>query len=173
MREMHWPEAEPLSGVLIDTDALHVSSAPMGGAALISGDLTAAVATLAPEAPMLGLGGECGAAPWGARIGRDRALLALPDTCTAQNGWHEGGFAITPADDLWAVVTITGRAADRIIAEGTSIDPDGGSRSAAVLFAGLNCLLLRVKDGYAICVQTPLVWYLCEWLKAVARDGEE
>lgn len=171
MREMHWPEAEPLNGVLIDTDALHVRCASMDGGALVSGDLAAAVAALAPGAPMLGLGGECNAAPWIARIGRDRGLLALADACTVPEGWHEGGFAITPADDLWTVVTITGRAAERVIAEGTSADPDGGSPSAAVQFAGQTCLLLRAPEGYAVCIQTPLVWYLCEWLKAVAKDA--
>lgn len=170
MREMHWPETEPLKGVLIDTGVLHVSCAPMGGAALISGDLGAAVAALAPGALMLGLGEECGALPWAARIARDRVLLVTQSTCSARAGWHEGGFAVTPADDLWTAFTITGPAADRVIAEGTAVDPDGGSPSAAVLFAGRSGLLLRVSSGYVVCVETPLAWFLCEWLKAVAGD---
>ncbi|RKF16151.1 hypothetical protein D6850_00870 [Roseovarius spongiae] len=167
---MDWPELIDLDDVLIDTADLHATCRRTGGAVLISGDLDAAIAALAPAAPLLGLGGDAATLPVGLRIARDRALLVCDAPTDATPGWHAGGFAATPADDQWAIFTLSGRAAPRVIAEGASIDPDGGSASAAVLFAGETCLLGRHDEGYVVLIEWPRAWFLAEWLNRVAAD---
>lgn len=170
MREMDWPEPPPLAGVLIETGALRVTLSALGGATLISGDLRAALDTLAPGAPMLGLGGAAPDAPFALRIARDRVLLVTDAPLEAEPGWYAAGYATTPADDQWSQVLVTGPDAGRVIAEGTAADLGRGSPSAALLFAGLTCLLLRREEDFAIMVETPRLWFLAEWLAAVAGD---
>lgn len=169
MREMNWPELPDLSGEIIARNDLRVTGATAPAALLISGDLDAALAALAPGAPMLGLGADTqadgGAGTWAARIARDRALLvgaALPDVAA---GWHAGGYGISQAGDLWRLFAVAGSAADRVIAEGTSADITAASPSAAVLFAGQTCLLLRQRGAWLIGAETPRAWALATWLK--------
>ncbi|MFX0541087.1 hypothetical protein ACEWPM_005055 [Roseovarius sp. S4756] len=164
MRERDWPELPSLGGDIIARDDLRVTCAPMPAAMLISGDLKAAVAAVSPDAPMLGLGGQTGGGAWAGRIARDRALLVSDAPITAASGWHADGYAMTPADDLWQVFTLTGPAAARVIAEGTAADIEAGSPSAAVLFAGQTCLLLRRGEATLICAETSRAWAMAEWL---------
>ena len=55
MREMEWPAARGGAELLIDRQRLIVRRLGGLGQTLISGDLDAAIADLAPGAPMLGL----------------------------------------------------------------------------------------------------------------------
>ena len=55
MRETRWPPARGRAGILIDRPRLQVRALDGLGQTLISGDLEAAVAALAPGAPTLGL----------------------------------------------------------------------------------------------------------------------
>ena len=55
MREMEWPPARGGAGLLIDRQRLTARRLGGLGQTLISGDLDAAIAELAPGAPMLGL----------------------------------------------------------------------------------------------------------------------
>ncbi len=175
MREMDWPAMDEEGDAdLIARADLRGRREGMGGGVLVSGNLEAALAALAPDAPMLGLGGECGGAPaYGVRIARDRALLVGEAPFEVRSGWHEAGFAATPADDLWTVFTLSGAASARVIAEGTGADPGGGSPSAAVLFAGEVCLLLRRADSHVIAIETPRAWFLARWLRAVAAGLDD
>ena len=78
MRETRWPAARGRAGLLIDRPRLQARALDGLGQTLISGDLEAAVAALAPGAPTLGL---YALAPEGAhalRIGRMSALLVTP-----------------------------------------------------------------------------------------------
>src|SRR5260370_17299775 len=93
MREMRWPPARGGAGLLVDKPRLHARAVSGLGQTLISGDLEAAIAALAPGAPMLGL---YAFAPDGAhalRIARDSALLLTPSTLGADQGWREGWCA--------------------------------------------------------------------------------
>lgn len=162
MRERDWPELPPLEGEIVTRDELRVTGARMTTAWLVSGDLTAAMAALAPDAPMVGLGGDTGAGAHAVRIARDRVLLVAEADIAP--GWHDG-FAATPADDLWHVFTLEGPAAQRVIAEGTAADVAAGSPSASVLFAGQTCLLMRHGDAWRLCAETPRAWAMAEWLK--------
>ena len=111
---------------------------------LISGDLGAAIAALAPGAPLLGLYAPAPAGAHALRIARDRALLVTPAPLGAADGWRDGWCA-TAVDDGWAAIDVEGPDAPSALAQGTSADLAAGSPSAAVLFAGFRCLL--AADG--------------------------
>jgi len=163
MRERDWAPARRLSGALIDKPRLAARAVEGLGRTLISGDLEAALAALAPGTPTLGL---YALAPEGAhalRIARDRALLVTPALLGAADGWRDG-FCATPVNDGWATVDVTGPDAPLALMQGTSADLGGGSPSAAVLFAGLRCLLARTEAGFRLHVETPWLEALLSWL---------
>jgi hypothetical protein len=163
MREMNWPPARRAEGELIDRPRLQARALSGRGSALISGDLDAAIATLAPGAPILGL---YALAPEGAhalRIARDRALLVTHAPLGVADGWREGWCA-TSVDDGWAAVDVGGPDAPLALAQGTSADLAADSPSAAVLFAGLRCLLARTETGFRLHVEAPWLEALLIWL---------
>jgi len=163
MRERDWTPARQPFGVLIDRPRLSARAVEGLGRTLISGDLEAAIAALAPGAPMLGL---YALAPFGAhglRIARDRALLVTPAPLGAADGFRDG-FCATPVDDGFATVDVTGPDAPLALIQGTSVDLDAGSPSAAVLFAGLRCLLVRAEAGFRLHIEAPWLEALIAWL---------
>lgn len=138
------------------------------GQTLVSGDLDAARAALAPGAGEVGLWGVAGEGAgdgaYAARIARDRALLVTPSPLAAAPGWRDG-FAVSPCDDLYAAVEISGPAMPQLVAEGTAADLEAGSRSAAVLFSGVSCLLYRAGPERArLHVESPFAAYIWTWL---------
>jgi hypothetical protein len=166
MREMRWPPARSGAGPLIDRPRLQARAAGGLGQTLISGDLEAAAAQLAPGAPMLGL---YALAPEGAhalRIGRSSALLVSPAPLVVAEGWREGWCA-TSVDDGWAAIDVSGADAPLALAEGTSADLAAGSPSAAALFFGLRGLLARTPSGFRIHVEAPWLETLLAWLDGV------
>jgi hypothetical protein len=166
MREMRWPPARSVEGLLIDAPRLEARRRRELGQTLISGDLEAAMAQLAPGAPMLGL---YALAPEGAhalRIGRSSALLVSPAPLVVAEGWREGWCA-TSVDDGWAAIDVSGADAPLALAEGTSADLAAGSPSAAVIFFGLSGLLARTPSGFRIHVETPWLETLLAWLDGV------
>jgi len=163
MREMAWPPARRSEGTLIERPRLRAHALPGRGSTLISGEVRAAVQALAPGAPILGL---YALAPEGAhalRIARDRALLATPSPLGATDGWRDGWCA-TSVDDGWVAVDVSGPDAALALAQGTSADLTGGSPSAAVLFAGLRCLLARTAGGFRLHVEAPWLEALLIWM---------
>ena len=131
MREMEWPPARGGAGLLIDRQRLTARRLGGLGQTLISGDLDAAIAALAPGAPMLGL---YALAPEGAhalRIGRTSALLVTPGPLGVADGWRDGWCA-TSVDDGWAAVEVSGADAAQALMQATSADLASGSPSAAV-----------------------------------------
>ncbi len=132
---------------------------------LVSGDLDAARDMLAPGGGEVGLWGIAGDGAAVVRIGRDRALVVSGSPPVVAAGWH-GGFAASPCDDLYAVLEIAGAGLAEVIAEGTSADLAAGSRSAAVLFAGVPCLLYRTGEQAArLHVESPFAAYIWTWLQ--------
>ena len=166
MRETRWPPARSGAGLLVDRSRLQARGAGGLGQTLISGDLEAAVAVLAPGAPRLGL---YALAPEGAhalRIGRAGALLVTPVPLVVADGWREGWCA-TAVDDGWAAIDVSGADAALALAEGTSADLAEGSPSAAAVFFGLRGLLARTPAGFRIHVETPWLETLLSWLDGV------
>ena len=163
MREMNWPPARRTDRMLIERPRLQARTPSGGGSTLISGDIDAAIGALAPGAPILGL---YALAPEGAhalRIARDRALLVTPAPLGAADGWREGWCA-TSVDDGWAAVDVFGPDAPLALAQGTSADLAANSPSAAVLFAGLRCLLARTEAGFRLHVEAPWLEALLTWM---------
>jgi len=141
MRETRWPAARGRSGLLIDRTRLQARALDGLGQTLISGDLDAAIAALAPGAPTLGLHAI---APQGAhalRIGRASALL----------------------------VEVSGADAAQALMQATSVDLAGGSPSAAVLFFGLRGLLARIESGFRVHVEAPWLETLLAWLDGASE----
>ncbi len=163
MREMNWPPARRAEGILVERPRLEVRALSGWGSTLISGDIDAAAAALAPGAPILGL---YALAPEGAHalcIARDRALLVTPQSLGAADGWRESWCA-TSVDDGWAAVDVDGPDAPLALMQGTSADLTANSPSSAVLFAGSRCLLVRTGAGFRLHVEAPWLEALLTWL---------
>jgi hypothetical protein len=170
MRETRWPAARERAGVLIDRPGLQARELDGLGQTLISGDLDAAVAALAPGAPILGLHALAPAGAHALRLGRASALLVTSAPLAATNGWRDGWCA-TSVDDGWAVVEVTGADGPQALAQGTSADLAAASPSAAVLVFGLRALLARTPAGFRLHVEAPWLETLLTWLDGVMRPG--
>ncbi len=166
MREMRWPPARAGAGLLVDRPRLHARATSGLGQTLISGDLEAAIAALAPGAPMLGLYALAPESAHALRIGRASALLTTPAPLIVADGWREGWCA-TAVDDGWVAIDVSGADALEALAQGTSADPAVGSPSAAVVFFGLQCLLARTAAGFRLHVEAPWLETLLTWLDGV------
>jgi hypothetical protein len=179
MREMEWPPARGGAGLLIDRQRLTARRLGGLGQTLISGDLDAAVAALAPGAPMLGLYAGAPEGAHGLRIGRTSALLVTPaplvgrseerpsfDGLVVVDGWRDGWCA-TSVDDAWAAVEISGADAAQALMQATSADLASGSPSAAVLVFGLRGLLAKTPSGFRAHVESPWLETLLTWLDGV------
>jgi hypothetical protein len=166
MREMEWPAARGAAGLLIDRQRLTVRRLGGLGQTLISGDLDAAVADLAPGAPMLGLYALALNGAHALRIGRQNALLVTPAPLTPQEGWRDGWCA-TSVDDGWAAIEISGDDAPRALMQATSADLASGSPSTAAMIFGLRGLLAQTPSGFRVHVETPWLETLLTWLDGV------
>ena len=166
MREMEWPPARGGAGLLIDRQRLNARRIGGLGQTLISGNLDAAIAEIAPGAPMLGL---YALAPEGAhalRIGRTSALLVTPAPLAAADGWRDGWCA-TSVDDGWAAVEVSGADAAQALMQATSANLASGSPSAAVLVFGLRGLLARTASGFRVHVESSWLETLLAWLDGI------
>ena len=145
MREMAWPPARRTEGSLLDRPRLtaRALTGPRACAGLgrsRGGDCGARARRAASRPLCAGAGGRaCARASraTGRCSSRRRALGAA-------DGWRDG-LCATAVDDGWAAVDVTGADAASALAQGTSADLAAGSPSAAVLFAGLRCLLRRTE----------------------------
>src|SRR6056297_2777020 len=153
MRERDWNNPSPAPGDTIEAEGLVLRCLPPEGAALVSGDLDAAISALAKDAPMLGLLEELPATGgFALRIARDRALLCTPEPLGAETGWH-GSYALSPADDLYVMIDIRGDADGTFL--GSCMSAQAGSPSAMTLFAEKACLVARSGDAVRVWVPGP------------------
>lgn len=139
-----WTTPSPAPGSILQGKGVSVACLPATGAALISGDLDAAIGALAPGAPLLGLLASRPQIPFALRIARDRALLITPEPLDMAPGWQDG-FAVSPADDLYLVLSITGDGARDL--QDACLSAPAGSPSAAGVFGGHACLVLDNGQG--------------------------
>ena len=163
MRETDWAPARRTHGALTARPGFVVKTRTGLGQTLISGDLEAALKALAPSAPLLGLYGMAPRGRHALRIARDKALLVTPAPIAVAEGWREGWCA-TALDDAWVAVDVEGPGAGLVLMQGTSADLAAGSPSAAVLFAGRRCLLLRTQKGFRLHIEAPGFEALMTWL---------
>lgn len=164
-RGTFWRPAPDRAAAGIEGDGFSARFVSGLGQTLVSGKLDAARAVLLPGAPEVGLWGIAPQDGYGVRIARDRALLVTPSPLTVEPGWRDG-FAASPCDDAFAVIELSGDALPELVAEATSADLEAGSRSAAVLFAGLTVFLYRTAPATArLHVESPLAACLWTWLE--------
>lgn len=154
MDERIWTNPRPEPGQVAEFPGLTVTCLAPGGALMVSGDLGAALAALAPGAPFVGCGGDAPEGPHAIRVARDRAILVTPQPLGVAPGWH-GGHAVSPADDLYAVVSLSGPRMEDIAAACTATPLDGSSPSATTLFAGLGAHVTRQGAALVVRVQQP------------------
>ncbi|HLY00782.1 MAG TPA: hypothetical protein VKR62_18975 [Roseiarcus sp.] len=166
MREMRLAPPRGGAELLVDRPALTARRLCGLGQTLVSGDIGAVIASLAPGAPILGL---YALAPEGAhalRIGRTSALLVTPAPLAASDGWREGWCA-TSVDDGFAAVEVSGVSVPQALMQATSADLDSGSPSAAVLVFGLRGLLARTGAGFRVHIEATRLETLIAWLDGV------
>lgn len=169
-RGKFWTPAPDWRAARLEGEGWHARRIHGLGQTLLSGDLDAARAALAPGAGEVGLWGLAGEGACAVRIARDRALLVSPSPLAIAPGWR-AGFIATPCDDGHAVLEISGPGMPQIVAEGTAADLAAGSRSASVLFAGVSCLLYRAgPDRARLHVESPLAAYIWTWLGGWASE---
>jgi hypothetical protein len=166
MREMEWAPPRACADLLIDHPRLTARRLGGLGQILISGDLDAAVAALAPGASMLGLYALVPAGEHALRIGRTSALLITQAPLAVVDGWRDGWCA-TSVDDGWAAVEVSGEDAPQALMQATSADLASGSPSAATLFFGLRGLLARTQAGFRVYVEAPWLETLLAWFDGV------
>jgi len=154
MDERIWTNASPEPGDVADFPGLSVTCSAHGGALMISGDLAASLAALAPEAAFVGCGGAAPDGPHAIRIARDRAVLITADPLDILPGWHDG-YALSLADDLYATIKLTGARREEIAAACCATPLDGSSPSATTLVAGLAAHVTRERGALVIRVQRP------------------
>ncbi|MGO9423479.1 hypothetical protein [Roseiarcus sp.] len=163
MRETDWAPARRAEGTLVAKPGFSARALGGLGQTLVSGDLDAAFAGLAPGAPFVGLYGLVPEGAHALRIARDRALLVTPAPLRASDGWREG-FCATTVDDGWVAIEVEGKGASLVLMQGTAADLSAGSPSAAVLFAGRRCLIARTERGFRLHVEAPWIEALATWL---------
>ena len=164
-RGQFWNPQPDWGTARIERDGYSIRRVPGLGQTLVSGEIDVAIAEFTPDAPEAGLWSVVEAEPFAVRIARDRALLVSPAPLGVVPGWRNG-CAVTPCDDAYAILEVSGTALREIVAEGTSVDIEAGSRSAAVLFAGVTVFLYRTRPETArLHVEAPLVAYLWAWLE--------
>lgn len=164
-RGQFWSPAPDWTTARIEGDGYSVRRVLDFGQTLVSGDLGAAFAELMRGLPEIGLWSVAQAEPFAVRIGRDRALLVSPGPLAAAPGWRNG-YVATPCDDAYAILEISGVSLREIVAEGTAVNIEAGSRSVAVLFAGVTVFLYRIGPETArLHVEAPLAAYLWAWLE--------
>ena len=166
MREMDWAPARGGAELLIDRPRLTARRLGGLGQILISGDLDAAVAGLAPAAPILGLYTRAPEGAHALRIGRMSALLVTPAPLVAVDGWRDGWCA-TNVDDGWAAVEVSGANAPQALMQATSADLALGSPSAAVMIFGLRGLLAQTSSGFRVHIESSWLETLLAWLDGV------
>ncbi len=164
-RGQFWSPQPDWGTARIERDGYSIRRVPGLGQTLVSGNLGAALNELMPDAPEAGLWSVMEVDNFSVRIARDRALLVSPAPLGVMSGWRNG-CAVTPCDDAYAILEVSGAALREIVAEGTSVDIEAGSRSAAVLFAGVTVFLYRTGPETArLHVEAPLAAYLWAWLE--------
>lgn len=170
MDERVWTDHPLAIGGEITGDGVTIRRDPVGALTLISGDLAEGLGHLAPGAALVGLGNVSAATDIALRIARDRALLVTEAPVVSEIGQWKHGCAVNRADGLYACLSITGPRAIDIVTQGTSVDVNTASPSAAVSFAGCTALLTGHEAGWRIWVEAPMLTYLSGWLKGAIDD---
>jgi sarcosine oxidase gamma subunit len=134
--------------------------------ALVAGNIATAISALAPDMAGVGAWQVVNASDHVIRIARDKALIVTSAPIAFATGWNAAGFSVTDASGAYGVIEIAGQALAEIIAEASAVAIDAGSRSAALLFAGIGCLAVRTAPDVArVYMEAGYMTYLWRWLE--------
>ncbi len=166
MSDMDWPDVLPEPGSMIVSAGFSALSLDGSGAVLLSGDTEAAMAQLAPGAPMLGLLDEQPEfASFALRIAPDRALLCSDLPLDIAPGTLAAGFSVRAAGDHYSVFRLEGARARLILA---ALVGETQASSFAVAHIGDSaCLVSSTPAGFEIRVpraDAPAIWGLVSHL---------
>jgi hypothetical protein len=168
MDERIWTDRPLAPGEALERPDCRVAHVPSACQTLLTGDLDRAVAALAPGAPLLGLGGAAGDAPFAIRVARDHAILVTEIPPDIAAGWHGDGFAISRADGRFCCLSLSGPGAADVLAQGLSSPLPAGSPSAALRFAGRTALLTGREGGFGLWVERADLTFVSSFLRAIA-----
>ncbi len=173
MDERDWTDRPLTATETINTNGIRVAPQETGYQSLISGDLEAALALLAPGASMLGFAQTPETSDHAIRIARDQALLITAAPPVSEAGWNADGFAFSPAGGRFACLSLTGPSALELLAHGLNSPPPKGSPSAALRFAGASALVTGTSDGLRLWVERGHLTFVTGFLMQVAEtmDG--
>lgn len=150
MDERDWTDRPLPEGGTLDLPGCRIAREAVAHVSLVTGDLDAALAVLAPGAPMLGLAEGAAGADYAIRVARDHAVLVTAAPPGRPSGWQGEGFALSRADDRYARLSLTGPEAPHWLAHGLASPLPAASPSAAIRFAGRTVLLTGVPGGFAL-----------------------
>lgn len=164
-RGLFWRSVPDWPGEGLQRDGFSCRPIAGLGQTLISGDVEAGAALLMPGTAQVGFWGLHEGDGVLVRIARDKALLVSARPLAPDARRHGAGFVASPCDDAYAVLEMSGPSLREVVACATAADPDMGSPSAAILFAGVPALLYRTSPDVArLHVEAPLAAYLRDWL---------
>lgn len=164
-----WPAVPDWAGALLHLGDTTVATVTGLGQMLVSGDLAAwsrasGIAETGDDGKSVATGDR-----YAVRLARDRLLGVSAAPFDIAAGWHDEGFAVSTVDTGLHVFEIAGPQASGILARATTLDPNGATASAAVLFAGVNAVVYpyRSAERIRIHVDCGLAPYLWQWLAQV------
>ncbi|AZO32208.1 hypothetical protein [Mesorhizobium sp. M1B.F.Ca.ET.045.04.1.1] len=165
-----WPAAPDWTTATLNKDGLGMRT--LGGLSqlLVSGDLTAWSQASGLAGEGVGAGAVASGDRYMVRIARDRVLAVGEPPFPIAAGWHEAGFAVSVVDAGLHAFEIEGPGLAGLVARGTALDPGQASRSASILFAGVNVLFYRFGNPNRgrLHVDRGFAPYLWEWLEQSA-----
>jgi hypothetical protein len=134
---------------------------------LVSGDLAAWCSQADMDDAAAGALSGAQGSRYAVRIARDRILAVSETPFGMAPGWHASGFAVSTFDAGLHMFEIEGPDMQSLFARATTLDPDGKTASAALLFAGANALCYRHghADRLRLHVDRALAPYLWKWLE--------
>lgn len=165
MDERNWTDRPLGLGEALELEACRVERHAVPFLSLVSGDLDAALAAIAPGARLIGLGERPGDDTFGIRIARDHAALVTTGAPEIGDGWHDGGFALSRADDRFALLSLTGTGAATRLATGLASPLPERSPSAAIRFAGRTVMLTGCDGGFGLWVELGELTYVTGFLR--------
>lgn len=165
MDDRDWTDRPLAPGASIDAAGVRVTRGTAGAQYLISGNLDAALAALAPEAARLGFAQVAGTGDIAIRIARDRALLVTLAPVNRDGGWQAEGFALSPAGGLYVPLALQGEGAAGLLAQMLASAPPHGSPSAMVHVLGRPGLVTGRPDGLTLWIEPGHLAFVTEFFR--------
>jgi hypothetical protein len=162
-----WSPVPDWPATIITAPGLAIRSLAGFSQYLVSGDLAAWTTASGMKLQTVGALSTAIGARYALGIARDRILAVSEAPLAVEPGWHNEGFAISASDAGLHIFEIEGGRLAELWARATTLDANGSTPSAAILFAGINVFCCRHghEDRLRIHVDRGLAPYLWKWLE--------